>query len=126
LKNGSFWRLVQENHFLRKWSRQSFPRADSFSPSCTLFSVRGMDQLGEWSRFSNQGQGFPREDSFSPGFTLFSVEGMTQIGEWSKLRNQDSYSSMLEKNSPDISWLMFYFLRVDTLLYLTDVSGRMV
>jgi hypothetical protein len=30
----------------------------------------------------------------------------------------DNYSSMLGKNSPDIPWLMFYFLR-------EDVSGRM-
>jgi hypothetical protein len=34
---------------------------------------------------------------------------MAQIGEWSKLRNQDSYSSLLEKNSPDSPSLMFYF-----------------
>jgi hypothetical protein len=84
-----------------------------------------MAQIGEWSRFSNQGQAFPRADSFSPGCTLFSAGGMAQIGEWSKLRNQDSYSSMLEKNSPDSSWLMFYFLRADALPDLTDVSGRM-
>jgi hypothetical protein len=50
---------------------------------------------------------------------------MAQLGEWSMLRNQDNYSSMLEKNSPDISWLMFYFLKVDALPYLTNVSGRM-
>jgi hypothetical protein len=81
--------------------------------------------LEEWSRFDNQGQAFPREDSFSPGCTLFSAGGMSRIGEWSRLRNQDNYSSLLEKNSPDISSLMFYFLRVDTLPYLTDVSGRM-
>jgi hypothetical protein len=116
---------VQDNHFLRKWYGQSFPRADSFSPGFTLFSVRGMAQLGEWSRFNNQGQAFPREDSFSPRCTLFSAEGMAQIGEWSRLRNQDNYSSMLEKNSPDNSWLMFYLLRADALPDLTDVSGRM-
>jgi hypothetical protein len=87
-------------HFLRKWSGQSFPRADSFSPGCTLFSAGGMAQIGEWSRFSNQGQAFPRADSFSPGCTLFSAGGMAQIGEWSRLKNQDSYSSMPEKNSP--------------------------
>jgi hypothetical protein len=116
---------VQDSHFLRKWSGQSFPRADSFSPGCTLFSAGGMAQLGEWSRFNNQGHAFPRADSFSPGCTLFSAGGMAQIGEWSRLRNQDNYSSMLEKNSPDSSWLMFYFLRADALPDLTDVSGRM-
>jgi hypothetical protein len=84
-----------------------------------------MAQIGEWSRFSNQGQAFPRADSFSPGCTLFSAGGMAQIGEWSRLRNQDSYSSLLEKNSPDSSSLMFYLLRADALPDLTDVSGRM-
>jgi hypothetical protein len=53
-----------------------------------MFSARGMDQLGEWSRFSNQGQAFPRADSFSPGCTMFSVGEMAQLGEWSRLRNQ--------------------------------------
>jgi hypothetical protein len=50
---------------------------------------------------------------------------MAQIGEWSRLRNRDNYSSLLEKNSPDSSSLMFYFLRADALPDLTDVSGRM-
>jgi hypothetical protein len=50
---------------------------------------------------------------------------MAQLGEWSRLINKDNYSSMLEKNSPDSSWLMFYLLREDALLDLTDVSGRM-
>jgi hypothetical protein len=67
-----------------------------------------MAQGGEWSRFSNQGQAFLRADSFSPGYTLFSVRGMAQGEEWSKLRNQDSHSSLLEKNSPNSSSLMFY------------------
>jgi hypothetical protein len=80
---------VQDNHFLRKWSGQSFPREDSFSPGFTLFSVRVMAQLGEWSRFNNQGQTFPRENSFSPACTFFSAGGMDQIGEWYRLRNQD-------------------------------------
>jgi hypothetical protein len=84
-----------------------------------------MAQLGEWSRFNNQGQEFPRKNSFSPGFTLFSVGGMTNLGEWSRLRNQDNYSYILQKNSPDSSWLMFYFLREDALPYLTYVSGIM-
>jgi hypothetical protein len=38
---------------------------------------------------------------------------------------RDNYSSMLEKNSSDSPWLMFYFMRADALLDLTDVSGRM-
>jgi hypothetical protein len=62
----------------------------------------------EWPRFNNQGQTFLRADSFSPGYTLFSVRGMAQGEEWSRLRNQDSYSSLLEKNSPDSSSLMSY------------------
>jgi hypothetical protein len=116
---------VQDNHFLRKWSRQSFPRVDSFSPGCTLFSARGMDQIGEWSRFNNQGQTFPRVDSFSLGCSLFSAGGMAQIGEWSRIRNQDSYSSLLDNNVSDRSSLMFYLLREDALPDLTHVSGRM-
>jgi hypothetical protein len=116
---------VQDSHFLRKWSGQSFPRADSFSPGCTLFSVGGMTHIGEWPRFSNQGQAFPRADSFSPGCTLLSVEGMARIGEWSRLINLDSYSSLLEKNSPDSPSLMIYSLREDALPDLMGVSGRM-
>ena len=85
-----------------------------------------MAQLGEWSTFNNQGQAFPRVDSFSPSCTMISARGMVQLGEWSRLKNQDMYSSMLEKNSPDSSSLMFYLLRADALPYLTDVSGRMV
>jgi hypothetical protein len=84
-----------------------------------------MAQIGEWSRFSNQGHAFPRAYSFSPGCTLFSAGGMAQIGEWSRLKNRDSYSSLLEKNSPHSSSLMFYLLREDALPDLTDVSGRM-
>jgi hypothetical protein len=45
-------------------------------------------------------------------------------GLGSKVR--DIYSSMLGKNSPYGPWLMFYFLRVDALPYLIDVSGRMI
>jgi hypothetical protein len=33
---------------------KAFPRADSFSPGCTLFSAGGMAQIGEWSRLRNQ------------------------------------------------------------------------
>jgi hypothetical protein len=84
-----------------------------------------MAQIGEWSRFINQGHAFPRVDSFSPGCTLFSAGGMAQIGEWSRLRNRDNYSSLLEKNSPNSSSLMFYLLRVDALPDLIDLSGRM-
>ena len=43
-----------------------------------MISVGGMAQLGEWSRFNNQGQAFPRADSFSPGCTMISVRGMVQ------------------------------------------------
>jgi hypothetical protein len=116
---------VQDNHFLRKWSGQSFPRAYSFSSGCNFFSAGGMDQFGEWSWFNNQGQSFPRADSFSPGCTLLSAGGVAQLGEWSRFKSQDIYSSMLEKNSLDISWLMFYLMRADALPNLTDVSGRM-
>jgi hypothetical protein len=79
---------VQDNHFLRKWSGQSFPREDSFSPGCTVFSAKGMDQLGEWSRFNNQGHAFPRLDSLYPVFTMFSAGGMAQLGEWPRIGNQ--------------------------------------
>jgi hypothetical protein len=68
---------VQDNNFLRKWSGQSFPREDSFSPGCIVISAGGMAQLGEWYKFSNQGQTFPKADSFSPGFTMISAELMT-------------------------------------------------
>jgi hypothetical protein len=50
---------------------------------------------------------------------------MAQIGEWSRLKKWGSYSSLLEKNSPDSPSLMFYSLREDALPDLTDVSGRM-
>jgi hypothetical protein len=40
---------------------------------------------------------------------------MAQGGEWFRLRNRDNYSSLLEKNSPDISSLMFYLLRENPL-----------
>jgi hypothetical protein len=41
-----------------------------------MFSVGGMDQLGEWFRFSNEGHAFPRANSFSLGCTMTSVGGM--------------------------------------------------
>jgi hypothetical protein len=41
------------------------------------------------------------------------------------LETRDNFSSILEKNSPDSPWLVFYLLRVDALPYLIDVSGRM-
>jgi hypothetical protein len=53
-----------------------------------MISVGRMAQLGEWSRFSNQGQSFPRVDSFTPGCTMISAERMAQLGEWSRFRNQ--------------------------------------
>jgi hypothetical protein len=67
---------VQDSHFHRKWSGQSFPSADLFSLGCTVISAGGMAQLGEWSRFNNQGHAFPRADSFSPGCTVISAGGM--------------------------------------------------
>jgi hypothetical protein len=67
---------------------QSFLRVYTFSPGCTLISVGGMAQGGEWSRLSNQGQAFLRVYTFSPGCTLISVGGMAQGEEWSRLRNQ--------------------------------------
>jgi hypothetical protein len=45
-----------------------------------MISVGGMAQLGEWSKFSNQGHAFPRADSFSPGCTMTSAGGMDQLG----------------------------------------------
>ena len=104
-----------------EWSRfnnqgQTFPREDSFSLGCSFFSAEGMAQIGEWSRFNNQGHGFLRADSFFLGCTFFSARGMAQGGEWSRLINQDNYSSLLEKNSPYISSLMFDLLREDALL----------
>jgi N-acyl-L-homoserine lactone synthetase len=81
--------------------------AYSFPPGFTMFSAGGMAQLGEWSRFNNQGQEFPRAaqlgewsrfnnqgqefprgDSFSSSCTMISAEGMIQLGEWSKIKNQ--------------------------------------
>jgi hypothetical protein len=38
---------------------------------------------------------------------------------------RDNYSCMLGKNSLDIPWMMFYFLRENSLPNLTDVTGRM-
>jgi hypothetical protein len=38
---------------------------------------------------------------------------------------RENYISMLRKNSPDNPWLMFKFLREDSLPYLTYVSERM-
>ena len=56
---------------------------------------------------------------------MTSVGGMAQLGEWSSVEFRDDYSSMLEKNSPDSPWLMFYILKADALPNLTNVSGRM-
>jgi hypothetical protein len=74
-----------------------------------------MAQGGEWSRLSNQGQAFLRADSFSLFYTFFSVRGMAQGEEWSRLKNKSNHSSLFEKNSLDISLLMFYLLRADAL-----------
>jgi hypothetical protein len=53
---------------------------------------------------------------------LISVGRMAQGGEWSRFRRQDSYSSLLEKNSPDIS---LFYSEADILSELTDVSERL-
>jgi hypothetical protein len=68
--------------------RTVIPRAYLFSLGFTVISAGGMSQLGEWSRFNNQGQEFPREDSFSLGCTMISARGMTQLGEWSRIKNR--------------------------------------
>jgi hypothetical protein len=47
---------------------------------------------------------------------------MAQGGEWSRFRRPDSYSSLLEKNSPDIS---LFYSEADILSDLTDVSKRL-
>jgi hypothetical protein len=47
---------------------------------------------------------------------------MAQGGEWSRFRRQDSYSSLLEKNSPDIS---LFYSKADILSELTNVSERL-
>jgi hypothetical protein len=60
-------------------------RVYTFSPGCTLISVEGMAQGGEWSRLNNQGHTFLRVYTFSPGCTLISVGGMALGGEWSRL-----------------------------------------
>jgi hypothetical protein len=52
-------------------------------------------------------------------------EEWPRIGNGPGSENRDNYSSLLEKNSPDSSSLMFYLLREDTLPELTDVSLRM-
>jgi hypothetical protein len=53
-----------------------------------MISAEGMAQLGEWSKFNNQGQTFPRENSFYPGCTMTSARRIAQLGEWSRLINQ--------------------------------------
>jgi hypothetical protein len=53
-----------------------------------MISAKGMVQLGEYSRFINQGRAFPRAESFSPGYTMINAGGMAQLGEWSRLKNQ--------------------------------------
>jgi hypothetical protein len=53
-----------------------------------MFSAGGMAQLGEWSRFNNQGHSFPREESFYPSCSMISAKGMAQLGEWSRQKNQ--------------------------------------
>jgi hypothetical protein len=72
---------VQDSDFLRKWSGWSFPRADSLSPGCTLLSVGGMAQIGEWSRFNNQ-------DMNSLGKTLSLQVTLCLVSEeWPRVGN---------------------------------------
>jgi hypothetical protein len=53
-----------------------------------MISAGGMAQLGEWSRFNNQGKTFPGKESFSLGCTMISTRGMVELGEWYRIRNQ--------------------------------------
>jgi hypothetical protein len=53
---------------------------------------------------------------------LISIGRMAQGGEWSRFIRQDNYSSLLEKNSPDIS---LFYSKADILSELTDVSERL-
>jgi hypothetical protein len=79
----------------------------------------------EWPKLGN-GPGSAIRDRHSLGqIHSLQVTLCLVSEEWSRLRNQDSYSSLLEKNSPDSSSLMFDLLREDALPDLTDVSGRM-
>jgi hypothetical protein len=47
--------MAQTSEFSRFNNQgQTFPREDSCSPGCTLFSAGGMAEIGEWSRLINQ------------------------------------------------------------------------
>ena len=64
--------------------------------------------------------------TFSPGCPLISVGRMAQGEEWSRFIRHDSYSSLLEKNSLDIS---LFYSEEDIISELTDVSeilGQMI
>ena len=124
-KNGLFWRLVQDSHFLNKWSGQSFPREDSFSLDFTLFSDGGMAQIGEWSRFNNQRQAFPRVNSFSPACTLFSAGGIAWIGNGPGSEIGIGILHFLRRIVQIAHHWCFTFLGKMLFQYLTDVSGRM-
>ena len=65
---------------------------------------------------------FFRVYTFSLGCTLISVGRMAQGEEWSRFRRHDNYSSLLEKNSLDIS---LFYSEADILSELTDVSERL-
>jgi len=88
-----------------------------------LISVGGMAQGGEWSKLNNQGQTFLRVYTFSPECTLISVGRMAQGGEWSRFRRQDNYSSLLEKNSPDIS---LFYSEADILSDVSEGLAQMI
>jgi hypothetical protein len=107
--NGPFWRLVQDSHFLWKWSGQSFLRVDSFSLGCTLFSAGGMAQGGEWSSSTIRDRhSLGQTHSLQVTLCLVSEE-WPRVGNGPGSENQDNYSSLLEKNSPNSSSLMFTF-----------------
>jgi hypothetical protein len=38
---------------------------------------------------------------------------------------RENYLCIIEKNSPDSPWIIFYFMRKYALPYLTNLSGRM-
>jgi hypothetical protein len=55
---------------------------------------------------------------------LISVGRMAQGGEWSRFRRHDNYSSLLEKNSPDIS--LFYSDILSDLRYVSERLAQMI
>jgi hypothetical protein len=93
---------------IREWSKfsnhgQAFPRADSFSLGCTVFSAEGMARIGEWSRLRNLDScsSFLEKNSPDSPSLMFYSEGIcssrSQRCEW--------------KNGPDDSvYIIILFL----------------